>query len=412
MLNVWLIQIGEPIPIKKGIRKQRLSLLCEEVINKGHHVIRWGSAFDHITKKMIFETDTEIRIAQNYTIKFVKGLGYSKNISVRRWIDHFLIEEKILRMAQKSPKPDIILVATPPHSIAYKVVRYAKQRNIPVIIDIRDQWPEIFIERLPEKLKKVGKYILFYEFYKLKKALFNADSVTAMMDELLQWGLKLSGKRNTSHNKVFYIGTRIADEVNINDVNADLMSLFSDLSGKTVFTFVGTFGNFYNPAIIVDVAKILEKEGRKDVIFILAGSGEHYDDVKKKAGDLGNISLTGWLQHEEIMALLKVSDVGICSLNEHRPCFPNKIFIYLSAQLPVISSTPGEFQRLMEKYQIGIYYEPCDVKGLYDAVTMLTNPLLLAELKRNVKNIFGELFDADKIYKEFAQHIEYVVANN
>lgn len=252
----------------------------------------------------------------------------------------------------------------------------------------------------------MGKYILVYEFYKFKKALFNADSVTAMMDELLHWGLNCSHRKNTTHDKVFYIGTHIADDVDSNDLKPELKNIFADFPGKIVFTFVGTFSNFYNPSIIVEVAKMLEREGRKDVVFVLAGSGDRYDEVKEKTKNIGNVRLTGWLQHEEIMALLKVSDVGICPLNEYRPCFPNKIFIYLSAYLPVISSTPGEFELLMKKHQLGISFDPGDIKGLYDAVIRLTNSQVRVELKKNVTDVFGELFDADKIYKDFAKHVE------
>ncbi|MBW2078949.1 MAG: glycosyltransferase family 4 protein, partial [Deltaproteobacteria bacterium] len=232
-----------------------------------------------------------------------------------------------------------------------------------------------------------------------------------IMDELLHWGLRCSRREKTTHDKVFYIGTRIADDVDLKDLRPELKAMFSDFSGKTVFTFVGTFNNFYNPSIIIEVAKRLEREGRKDVIFVLAGSGEYYDEVKAKAHNMDNIRLTGWLQHEEIMALLKHSDVGICPLNECRPCFPNKVFIYLSAYLPVISSTPGEFEKLMKHHKLGIFYYPGDVEGLYHSVIALTDPLARTKFKRNVTSVFDKLFDADKIYSEFTEHIECIATN-
>jgi glycosyltransferase involved in cell wall biosynthesis len=360
---------------------------------------------------MIVETSSEKEIAPNYTLKLIKGLGYKKNVSIRRWMDHFVIEEKIVKFAESMPQPDIILVATPPHSLAYKVVKYAKRRNIPIIVDIRDQWPDIFIERLPKKIQMLGRFLLAYDYYKFKYTLFNADSVTAMMDELLRWGLTCSGRKITSYDKVFYIGTNIAEDVDLNDLRPELKKIFSEFSGKTVFSFIGTFSNFYNPSIIINVAKIFEQEGRNDVSFVLAGSGEHYNEVEARARNVKNIELTGWLQHEEIMALLKITDVGICPLNEHRPCFPNKVFIYLSAHLPVISSTPGEFEKLMKKHNIGIYYEPGDIEGLYNAVIKLLNARELAGLKSNVANVFSKLFDAEKIYKEFAIHLEKISNN-
>lgn len=410
-LDAWLIQIGEPIPIRPGIRKQRLSLLCEALVKKGHNVIRWGSTFDHITKKMIFKTSNELKLAPNYTVKFIKGLGYSKNISIRRWIDHLMIEEKIISKASKMKKPDIILVATPPHSLAYKIVKYANKRNIPVIVDVRDQWPDIFVDRLPKKIRPFGRILLSYEFYKLEKALINADSVTAMMEDLLIWGIERSERGVRTTDKVFHIGTHIAEKPESKSIKEELKSLFAEFSGKTVFTFVGTFNNFYNPSIIVEVAKRFEHEWREDIIFVLAGSGDYFNEVKSKAINVKNIKITGWLQHEEIMALLSHSDVGICPLNEYRPCFPNKIFIYLSAFLPIISSTPGEFEKIIKEHNIGIYYHPGDSEGLYRAVLALANQTTRREFKMNVIKVFDDFFNAENIYSKFVEHIE-LISNN
>jgi glycosyltransferase involved in cell wall biosynthesis len=407
-MKIWLIQIGEPIPFSNAVRRQRLSLLCESLASRGHQVIRWGSAFDHITKKMLSESHTDVQIAPNYIVKLIKGLGYKKNISFRRWFDHLIIENKIINIAETLDSPDVILVATPPHSLAYKVVRFAKKKRIPVIVDIRDQWPDIFVERLPKKLQKIGKYIFAYEFLKLRRALSAADSVTAMMEELLLWGLNSAHRVRSNQDKVFYIGTHVAETVDLQTVRTDLQSIINELTGKVVVTFVGTFNNFYNPSIIVEVAKLFKEERRNDIVFVLAGSGGCYEEVKKKAEGLSNVVMTGWLQHQEIMGLLKVSDIGICPLNEERPCFPNKVFIYLSAHLPVISSTPGDFERLINKYRLGIYYKPGDTKGLYNAVAALVNKELRMEMRKNVELQFRERFDAARIYLDFANHVEEI----
>lgn len=407
-MNIWLVQIGEPIPLSRDVRRQRLSLLCESLCQRGHRVTRWGSAFDHITKKMLFEADTDVPFATNCTMKLIKGLGYRKNISLRRWLDHRAIENKFVETAKKLDQPDVILVATPPHSLAYKVVNFARKRNIPVIVDIRDQWPDVFVERLPKALQKFGKYIFAYEFWKLEKALSGADSVTAMMDELLSWGLRSAHREKTSRDKVFYIGTDRAEKIDLQTIRSEIQSIIGKLSGKIVFTFVGTFNKFYNPTIIVDVARLLEKEGRRDIAFVLAGAGDCYEEVKNKADGLKNLTMTGWLKHPEIMALLGISDVGICPLNEDRPCFPNKAFIYLSAYLPVITSTPGDFERLMNMHRLGIYYTPGDRSGLYRAVVALANKELRMEMRNNVEQQFRERFDAQRIYSDFADHVEEI----
>jgi glycosyltransferase involved in cell wall biosynthesis len=403
----WLMQLGEPIPIRDGVRKHRLTLLSEELVKRGHEVIRWGSAFDHITKTMLADKDTDIELAPNYLVKLIKGLGYRHNISLRRYWDHFLIDAKMIKIAKTMPAPDMILVATPPPGTAYKVVKFARKNNIPVIVDVRDQWPGIFIHQLPKMLQRFGHLLFFWEFYKLRRALAGADAVTAVMKEMLEIGLKEGGRKQSALDKVFYIGTRPAEDFEITLLPAEIQQLISLKNGVTIFTFVGTFGNFYNPAIIVDVAKRLQQEGREDIFFLFAGSGDNFEEVKSKALNLHNVHLLGWLHYEEMMALLKGTDVGICPLNKYSPFFPNKVFVYLSAFLPVISSTPGEFEHLMKTHNLGLYYHAGNAEELYNAVISLAdNKELRMTMKNNVRKVFSELFDAEGIYRRFADHIE------
>ena len=178
-MNVWLIQIGEPIPIDDRVRKQRLSMLSEKLAERGHKVLRWGSAFDHITKKMLHPGDFQFELMNNIKVQLIKGTGYKKNISFARIVDHLVISSKILSMANKADKPDVILVATPPHNIAFNVVKFANKHKIPVIVDVRDQWPDIFLNYLPKSLWKISRMLLFREFAIMKKTFRNATAITA-----------------------------------------------------------------------------------------------------------------------------------------------------------------------------------------------------------------------------------------
>ncbi len=416
-LSIWTIQIGEPLPIKKGVRKQRTSLFCEKAAQKGHNVIRFASAFDHITKKFHTTKDETIHIGENYTLKLFKGFGYKKNISISRMIDHLIITNKMVRYAKllikQSKRPDIILVATPPHNLAYRIVRLAKKHKIPVVVDIRDQWPDIFLDWLPHELHGICRLLLYFEFYKIRYALSNCTAMTAMMKDLLFWGLGYS-KRNVSvFDKVFYIGTlpisiSLPNKIN----NSKLENIYLECNGKITFVFIGTFNNYYNPSIIVAVANKPWEEGYKEAIFLLAGDGNYYPSIKERAKNVPNVRLLGWLKHEEIMALLSFSNVGLCPLTQDRAVFPNKVFIYFSAFLPIIVSTKGELKDLIDKYKIGCFYEPNDIEGLYNCIKkFIDNPRLIQEMSRNIRRIFWDLFYAGNIYNDFVEHLELIVEN-
>lgn len=405
LLNIWLVQIGEPLPLNSGIRKQRLSMLAETLAKRGHKVTRWASEFDHLTKRTV-SVKPEIEQSGDLKIKLLRGCGYRKNISLKRYMDHRLLAVDFRHKAARMPKPDIILVATPPHNIAYTVVKYGRCNNVPVIVDIRDQWPDIFFVGLSKMLKNVCRRLFFKDFLEIEKALSGADAITAVSKDFLEWGLHYAGREISSLDRVFYIGTDKIDDADGSNVRPELEDVIRRAKGKLILTFVGSFGELQNPLILIEAARRFEKEDAR-VFFVISGNGVYMDKVKEKAQGLSNVALTGWLRQEEIMYLLKNSDVGVCPLNKDIPLFPNKVFMYFSAFVPVIASARGELAGLMRDREIGFYFRPGDVDELCDRIKKFSDDRALGtKMSENVKACFFSLFDAKVIYGNFCSHIE------
>jgi glycosyltransferase involved in cell wall biosynthesis len=409
-MRIWVAQVGEPIPLRPGVRRQRLTLLCEALVRRGHEVVRWGSAFDHITKTWLSDRSTEI-VRDGVTVRLLRGLGYRRNVSVRRYLDHQAIAWRFQRSARQLPSPDCLLVATPPHMLAAAGVRWATRRGVPVVVDIRDQWPDLFVDLAPPPLRRLVRGGLARDFALMQEALRGATAITAMMSDLLAWGLDTAGRARTELDRVYYIGTPRAEAVDPAQVAPALRAQLDRLAGKVVVTFVGTFNRYYNPLIVVEAARRLAARGRPEVAFVLAGDGGLGAQVRQAARGLENVLLTGWLQHEDIIYLLQRSHLAICPLHEDRPCFPNKIFMYMSAGLPVVSSLTGDFQVLAEKHGLGLPYRRGDVDSLVSAIDhAVAHPTLVERMRRNIQEMFAELFDAEHIYDDFAVHLERVAA--
>ena len=149
-MKIWLIQIGEALPVKAGIRKLRTAYLADKLIQRGHSVLWWASAFDHFGKRWLYDHDKEVTLDQSFTIKALKGIGYKKNVSLTRYIDHRIIARKFKRFIPSAQKPDIIVASLPSYDLAYYATAFAQENSIPSLADIRDQWPDIFVEVLFE----------------------------------------------------------------------------------------------------------------------------------------------------------------------------------------------------------------------------------------------------------------------
>jgi glycosyltransferase involved in cell wall biosynthesis len=404
-MNIWLVQIAEPLPIGVDVRKLRTSLLADNLTEKGHSVLWWTSAFDHSRKKWIFRTDMELNVKSNFKIKALKGVGYKKNISFSRFVDHRIIARKFRRSAPEMPKPDIIITSMPPHNLAFEVVMFAKDSNIPVLVDVRDEWPDLFLDHIPAKLKRFFKIVLFREFSMIKKAMQNADGLISMMSPLLEWGLDYAKRDKTWIDKVFYLGYK--KNVCLKNRSSKIVKLMEGFENKFIVTFIGAFVHYNDPSILIDCARKLIN---KNICFFLAGDGDLLKNIKIKSTGLPNVVLPGWLEQSEINTLLEYSDVGVCPTTRVRNAFPNKVFVYLSAGLPIMSAWQGDLKRVIEKYQIGFYYPPNDVDALVNSIEKLyEDQELYRTMSNNALSIFSESLNADKIYEEYSEHIENVV---
>jgi glycosyltransferase involved in cell wall biosynthesis len=408
-LNIWLIEIGETSPLDRKQRKMSTFLLSDKLIERGHSVLWWISAFDHFKKNWIFKKDTEITLINGVKVYALKGIGYKKNISLSRYIDHRIISWKFKKIASKMPKPDIIVTAMPPHDLAYQAVMFAKKNKIPVLVDIKDPWPDIFLQHIPNAFRGIARKLLFMDFYMIRTTMQMADGLIAVTNTFLEWGLKYANREKTPFDKVFPLSCQRPNIQNLSNIYK-FTDVIEKLKDKFIIFFVGAMTKTYHdPSILLEVAKKLKNE---KIHFVIAGTGELFDELKKASENLNNVTLTGWLNQEEIELWLNYAKVGVCPATKDVILPTNKICIYLSASLPVISAFGGELKELIEKYQIGFYYPPNDVDALENCILKLyNNPQLYKTMSENAKRVFDEMFDADKINEQYADHIEKVYVN-
>lgn len=403
-MNIWLITIGEVLPIEENEKKLRTALLADKLVERGHFITWWTSAFNHFKKKWIFEKDEEIKIKDGFKIVALKGTGYKKNISLSRFIDHRVLASKFIKYASQMTKPDIIVASMPPHDLAYEAVMFAKDNNIPIVVDIRDPWPDLFLEHVSSNLRWLGKRILFRDFQKIRMTMQSSHSLIAVSNTFLDWGLKYANREKNNFDKVFYLGGVKRNYTR--DQSKRILKYIERYKNKFIITFIGTFAHYHNPSILIDCAK---KLSHTNVQFIIAGDGEYFNDIQRRAVELDNVLLSGWLELEDINTLLGYSHIGVCPTNLVVDLFPNKAFTYLSAGLPIISAFQGDLKKIIEQYEIGFYYPPNDVDSLRDCILQLyNNQFLYKKMSANAKRVFNEMFDADKVYDKYAMHIEKV----
>jgi glycosyltransferase involved in cell wall biosynthesis len=155
---------------------------------------------------------------------------------------------------------------------------------------------------------------------------------------------------------------------------------------------------------------MISKKGYEDVVFVLAGKGEQLKHVRNETRCCRNVVLPGWIDSGEIGEVLKRAYLGLVPCKSIENTIPNKSFEYLSAGVPMVSSLEGEMADLIRKHGLGFNYRSGDVEGLCDCIErVLDNSVLREEISANGLKFFRKYGDADKIYTDYAEHIEQLV---
>ena len=207
-MKIWIITIGEPIIHKdNNLRIHRSGLLAKYISEQTNHkVVWWTSLYNHFTKKFEFEDEREINPNSNLKIKCLKGYGYRKNISLARYYDHYIIQKKFSKRLVSEPTPDIIICSYPTLGLCEEAVKYANKKSIPILIDYRDLWPEVFHDLFPKKMNFIPK-IIFYPFtIRFINVLQKSTGIIGITKKILERGIKKAKRKLSNYDAFFYLG--------------------------------------------------------------------------------------------------------------------------------------------------------------------------------------------------------------
>lgn len=400
-MRVWLVQPGESFPFVQSARKLRTGHVASELASRGHDVVWWGSAFDHFRHDWIARQNERIAIEPRVEAVCLAALGYRKNVSLARVLDHRRLSWSFRSLAKAFPRPDVVVASTPPYDLAYQAARYASTHRLPLVVDIRDPWPDIFVDRVPSALRPVAQTLLSGEFAMMRRLCAAATNLVAVSDSFLQRGLRYAQRSRRDGDRVYYLGAPRQPATGERSERVD--AIRSRCAGRFVITFVGTFGTYHDP---IDLVRVARRLGEDSPMFVIAGAGDRQDELVRAAEGLDRVIFPGWLDEAEIRELLSFSHAGACSTTEHIDLFPNKAFLYLSAGLPLLNAFDGDLRDWTTQRGIGISYEPGNVDQLAAAVEALSAHDVRKQMSTRVRVAFSDFFDQANITRAYVDHIE------
>lgn len=189
----------------------------------------------------------------------------------------------------------------------------------------------------------------------------------------------------------------------------------SNLSSRTVFTYVGAIG--YRKGIqniLKALPVVIERVPNAHVI--IAGTGEYEQKIDALIGELGlrgRVTRVPWVEQKELIRLLAVSDIFLY------PSIPHggwtEQFGYSMAEaslmeLPVIATRDGSIGDVVLDEQTGILVPPDDVPALAGAMVRLgTDATLRERLGQAGRRYVAESFSHSVVAKKFSDFFQLIL---
>jgi len=418
-MHIWIFQTGEPLHIDNGSpRPMRAMNLANTLVASGHHVTIWSAAFFHQEKRHRVAEYQRIKVNEMLDVRLIPSRGYVKNIGLGRLIDHAILARNLKAHLSKEVKtPDVAFIGYPPIEFAYVAVRWLGKNNVPTMVDVKDLWPSIFVDKFPGILQPILRFVLLPYFVMAKHTFKSATALSTMSLPYLNWMLEYSGRTKSINDVVAPLTVQTTSYTSEQLHSAENWWEEKGVPlGKTrIISFVGSFMSVFDFSLVREAAVKL-KQNDVTCLFVLAGDGGFVEETKREMADLPNVLFPGWIDGAKMSVLYKHSSCAVIpykNIENYTLNTPNKVVDAVANGVPIITSLSGEVERLVSEHGIGFVCNKSTGLSFYSAIKdIINNPHMANNMTSNCLDLYNRAFLFDKVYSSLVSHLEQLVVDD
>lgn len=289
---------------------------------------------------------------------------------LRRLVSYWSFTLTSLLGCQLAPRPDYILVESPPLFLGLTAYIYSRVRDVPFILYVSDLWPAS-----AKELGFVKNRFFLWASERLAHFLYRTAYKVCGVTK----GICTEIEQATRDNRKVVFMPNGVDLQTFRVFQAT--SLDRERLGEIVFIYAGTHGFAQGLDVIIEAAR--ELASHKRIAFLLVGDGPDKARLERLASDyrLANVRFLPARPAKAIGPLFSASRASIVPLKRaeiFRGARPSKILPSLACGVPVIFCGEGEAAALIEDHNCGLVVRPERPDELAIAVTRLAEDSLLA----------------------------------
>ena len=339
-------------------------------------------------------------VSESYNVNFLGRLwGYFSFVCSSIYCGLFKVKGKY----------DLVLVSSPPLFIGISGMLISFFKNIPLVFEIRDLWPESAIDTGVVTNKQIIKLAYWLE----RKIYSRSKNIVVLTPAFKE---KLIDLKKISPEKISYFPNATdfsLSEKYLNNFDVDLFRKENDLPlDKMIVTYVGAHGVANHLIQIIETAELLID---LPVIFLLIGDGMEKKYLIEEANKrkLTNVKFMAPVSKEEVFKYIIASDLGVSVLKKvdtFKTVYSNKTFDYMGCRKPILIAIDGASKELVEEANAGLFVEPENPIDFANKIKVyLSNKSLLIEHGNNGYNFAKANFDRDVLGRKYIQLIEKII---
>lgn len=266
---------------------------------------------------------------------------------------------------------DLVMGTSPPIFQAFSAWLIAALRRKPLLLEVRDLWPEFAIDMGVLKnpiLIGLSRWLERFLYWRANHLLVNSP---AYRDYLVE-------KKGILPSKVTLISNGADPDMFQPEENGEKLRSELGLNGKFIVTYAGAIGLANDIPMVLCAAKRLRDE--QNLHFLFVGDGKERTRMEGMADQMGleNVTFAGSRPKSQMSEVLAASDACLATLKNipmFRTTYPNKVFDYMAAGRPTLLAIDGVIRDVLEAANGGIFVQPGSNIALAEAIqTLKRNP--------------------------------------
>lgn len=360
------------------------------LINSGHQVFLFCLKYKD-------EQDSEV-INKIYVKRFISSMLEYKLSALAYTFPFYtnLMEKKISQFLSENKIETIHI-----HDIriAEAVFKANKKFNLPVVLDLHDNFPEVMKE-YPHLQKFPGKQLISPKKWKIKEEEFiaKADKVITVSNEFID---EVVVRTNIDNDKIVLVPNTVSKSFYKNAViNDKIIQKYKD---NFVILYLGDTGLRRGLQTAISSIQNLKLK-IQNLKLVIVGQNTTDPVLKRQVRNLGLdnfVDFEGWQDVSLFPSYIQASDICISPLNrsvQHDVAYANKLFQYMSFAKPVLVSDAIAQKNLVEKTKSGLVHKEKNAEDLANKVLELyQNSKLRVELGENGKKFIEDEFVWEKV---------------